>query len=410
MNTIITIPFSKGLSLACAPGHEEELNTALAHFSALIEALEQRRNSPLLADYMDTILARFLRETAYSTKSKAMLTARLHKIGQILLEGTPNRKVSELDETDIRKLKDSLPVLLRQNAKSESQGTNIEIYYRLFNRIAEEALNDRYISASLKISATRTKKARISKPFSDLDIASLFNSWPYHTTDNIAHDAHAYRFWLMPLSLFTGARLNELCQLRVNDVYEDLHGVVLISINDNGFNKSLKNEQSRRELPVCAALKRMGFLDFLEERRLKAGSEGLLFGELIYHPTHHYSRAPSRFYCGARTGEGFIGMACPHTQQGGWNFKSFRRSFALRLEASGIPISTIAYLLGHRTGAPEVTAKHYLEKPQSLALLEMLDTGLMYKLGWDQVKWENYRRLQEVQTGRRKRGRRSRSV
>lgn len=406
MNTTIIIPFAKGLSLAYEPGHEEELNVALSHFADVIKAIENRRNSPLLSEFMDTVLARFLRETAYSVKSKSMITARFQKIRQILLDGNSDRKVSELNETDARKLKDSLPTLLRKNARSDSQGTNIEIYYRLFNRIAEEALNDRFISKPLKISATRTKKSKISKPFSDADLKSLFDSWPYRKNEQIANDAHSYRFWLMPLALFTGGRLNELCQLRAHDIYEDSHGVATMSINDNGFNKALKNEQSRREIPICSALRDMGFLDFVKERRLVSGNDGLLFAELTYQPTHHFSREPSRFYCGVRTGEGFIGAACPHTIEGGWNFKSFRRTFVLRLEASGVPSSTIAYLLGHRSAAPEVTNRHYLNRPQSLAMRDHLEQGLAYKVHLAHVTWANYSELRKAQVGRKKRGRR----
>lgn len=405
MNTIIKIPVSTGLSLVCEPGHEDSLTIALAHLTTAIEAINCRKNSPLLSDYIETVLNRFLRETAYSPKSQSMLSSRFRKIESVLVGARREMKASDLNEQAARTLKAELPEMLRKNQRSASQGTNIEIYYRLFNRIADEALNDNLISKPIKIVATRTKKSQISKPFSDADLGLLFAGWPYQAPATIDHDAHPYRFWLMPLALLTGGRLNELAQLRVHDIIKDIHGVDLISINDHGHHKSIKNEQSRRQIPICSRLKRLGFLDFLDERRQAGGTDGLLFPELTFHPTHLYSRDPSRFFCGPRTGSGYIGAHCTHTREGGWNFKSFRRTFALRLEASGIPSSTIAYLLGHRSGSSDVTEKHYLSQPLSVSMLEQLDLGLAYTLDLECITWENFRQLVIMQKGRLKRGR-----
>lgn len=405
MNTTITIPVSTGLNLVCEPGHEESLNVALAHLSAVIESINRAKKSPLLSKYIETVLSRFLGETHYSPKSKMMITSRFEKLSKVLTGERPDMKVSELDEEATRTLKAELPLMLRKNQRSASQGTNVETYYRLFNRIANEAFTENLISKPIKIKATRTKKSKISKPFSDADLTSLFSGWPYQTAQKVDQDAHSYRFWLMPLALFTGGRLNELCQLRVHDIIQDAHGVDLISINDHGHQKSIKNDQSRRQIPICSALKDLGFLDFVLERRQAEGEDALLFPELTYHPTHLYSRNPSRFFCGPSTGAGYIGERCSHTREGGWNFKSFRRTFALRLENSGIPKSIIAYLLGHRSGSSDVTAKHYLSMPFSVYMLEQIELGLTYNLDLSQIKWSNYKILLLGQAGRRKRGR-----
>ncbi|WQN27719.1 hypothetical protein ULE26_21360 [Stutzerimonas stutzeri] len=131
----------------------------------------------------------------------------------------------------------------------------------------------------------------------------MFSGWPYRKylagdLPKINQDAKPYRFWLLPLGLYTGARLNELCQLRVHDVIQDVHGVDLIDINDNGYNKSLKTGPSARQIPICSKLVEMGFLNFVEERRQADGNDALLFNELSFDPKHLYSRDPSRFFCG----------------------------------------------------------------------------------------------------------------
>ncbi|MNZ30736.1 Phage integrase family protein [compost metagenome] len=415
MNSITTkavsIPFSRGLSLVCEPGYEERLRVALANIHHIVDAIHRLENSPLLAEFIDTVLDRFLRETDYGAKSQHMLKSRVAKLKSVLTSDNPMRRVAELNQVDIQNLKTRLPELLKQNTCSASQGANLDAYYRLFNRIIDEALEDNLLGEASKIATTSTKQSAPTKPFLDANLGSLFANWPYAVyptgfKGTILEDAHPYRFWLMPLGLFTGARLNELCQLRVHDVIKDFYGVDLISINDNGFKKSLKNEQSRREIPISSRLVEMGFLEFVEERRSAGGNDALIFGELIFDEKHLYSRDPSRFFCGPRTGEGFIGKYCPHTSAGGWNFKSFRRTFSIRLQRSGVPASTIAYLLGHEGGVPEVTQQHYLEKPLSLHLLHVLEQGLSYNTQLDNVHWQHFKNLMASQAGRSKRGRR----
>lgn len=415
MSSIITksvsIPFSKGLSLVCEPGYEERLRVALANIHHIVDALHRIERSPLLSEFIDTVLTRFLRETDYGAKHQQMLRSRVAKLKIALTADNPGRRVAELDQVDIQNLKARLPELLKQNTCSTSQGANLDSYYRLFNRIIDQALEDNLLGEAVKIATTSTKRAAPTKPFLDANLCSLFAGWPYAMypagfNGAILEDAHSYRFWLMPLGLFTGARLNELCQLRVHDVIKDTHGVDLISINDNGYQKSLKNEQSRREIPISSRLIGMGFLEFVDERRKIDGQDALLFKELVFDEKHLYSRDPSRFFCGPATGTGFIGKCCPHTVVGGWNFKSFRRSFAIRLEKSGVPASTIACLLGHEGGVPQVTQEHYLEKPLSLHLLNALEQGLSYNLQLEGIHWQHFKNLMASQAGRSKRGRR----
>ena len=69
---------------------------------------------------------------------------------------------------------------------------------------------------------------------------------------------------------------------------QDVHGVDLIDINDNGYNKSLKTGPSARQIPICSKLVEMGFLNFVEERRQADGNDALLFNELSFDPKHLY--------------------------------------------------------------------------------------------------------------------------
>jgi len=82
-------------------------------------------------------------------------------------------------------------------------------------------------------------------------------------------------YWLPLLGLLTGAREGELLQLYPEDIYKDDEtGLWVIDINDNG-DKTLKNESSRRKIPIHSTLRKLGFLKFVESRPAK----GPLFDE-----------------------------------------------------------------------------------------------------------------------------------
>ncbi|MCU9100523.1 MULTISPECIES: tyrosine-type recombinase/integrase [Pseudomonas] len=415
--SLISVPVTHGLTLSLAAGHDPKiLEVAMPHLAKISESIYRHHNSPLLSEFMDNVLNRFLRQNPRNAKSAYQLRARMAKIKAVLTQDDPLRRVASLSNRDIQTLKDDLPKLLRKNNTSSSQGDNLQAYYRLFNRMLDQAANDHWVDEDLKIKGCQTTKSKITKSFLDSNLVSLFNSWPYQAyaadtpRDQVRRDAHSYCFWLMPLGLFTGARLNELCQLRVHDVFHDAHGVPLISINDNGFKKSLKNEQSRREIPICSKLIAMGFLDFVEERRQAEGPDALLFSELHFDEKHLYSRAASRFFCGPVTGAGFIGQHCPVALSGGFNFKSFRRTFAVQLQKSGVPATVIAHLLGHDSDMLEVTREHYLDKPQSVFLLDTLERSLSYNLPLGAINWQHFKNLMSSQAGRSKRGRKAKKT
>ncbi len=124
----ISIPFYKGLSLIVEPGHEEHLRIALANISAVTDAINRFHSSPLLTEFMDTTLSRFLRENTYAGKSEHMLRARMEKLKVILTRDNPTRRVAELDRADVQRLKDQLPLLLKQNSASGSKGANLTTY------------------------------------------------------------------------------------------------------------------------------------------------------------------------------------------------------------------------------------------------------------------------------------------
>jgi integrase len=103
---------------------------------------------------------------------------------------------------------------------------------------------------------------------------------------------HPYQFWLPLLGLYTGGRLEELCQLIVSDVVET-NGIWAISINDEGDDKRIKTQQSRRIIPLHPQIVSLGFLQYIDS--LKAARGSRVFPELK-RIGGRYGHAPSKWF------------------------------------------------------------------------------------------------------------------
>lgn len=130
-------------------------------------------------------------------------------------------------------------------------------------------------------------KSKKEKTFSQSDLKAIFTGYLYAGIDiGSVGKIFPYQFWLPLIGLFTGGRLNEICQLDTEDVqFDDESGLWSISImddeKDRPLPKALKNTSSRRILPIHDELIRIGFLDFVEraktEGREKLFSDGLTY-------------------------------------------------------------------------------------------------------------------------------------
>jgi integrase len=136
------------------------------------------------------------------------------------------------------------------------------------------------------------------------------------------------RFWLPLLGLFTGARMNEICQLGVDDVTTE-HGVHVVRVlDDPETGKRVKTEAARRVVPIHAELKRIGFLEFVARQR-KAGHDRL-FPELKQDRRGYYSEEFQKWFNDRGRFLEKTGAKAPKT-----SFHSFRHTFTDALRRAG---------------------------------------------------------------------------
>ncbi|MFA4294770.1 integrase, partial [Xanthomonas perforans] len=124
-------------------------------------------------------------------------------------------------------------------------------------------------------------------PFTDAELKAIF--------DPVEFPKWALKYphrWFGPiLGLYSGARVNEIAQLRLEDI-DTIDGVPGFFVRKVGKKQSIKNKHSRRFIPLAQPVIDCGFLTYVEEAR-QAGVERL-FPDLPNSTGLGYGRQLSR--------------------------------------------------------------------------------------------------------------------
>lgn len=164
----------------------------------------------------------------------------------------------------------------------------------------------------------------------------------------------AWKYWLPLMGLCTGARLGELCQLRLPDIKQDeSSGVWFLDINDEEEGKRLKTAAASRWVPLHPALIELGLLKRLE--MLRKRKETYLFpGLFLYADPKNPAKNPSKWFSDFRQARGLgagPGEVSPLT------FHSFRHSFITRCKLQNLDRRKVKEIVGHAQGEfDDVTA------------------------------------------------------
>ena len=153
------------------------------------------------------------------------------------------------------------------------------------------------VGIRMKLSKVCREKRR--GPFNSEHLGKLFTAPLYagcksnaQIYEPGAHQVRDHRYWLPLLALFTGARLNELCQLHITDVRE-AHGIWCISITDEG-DRRIKTEAARRLVPIHQELHRVGFVAHVQ--RLRGSGQERLFPEIATGAGGYLSENVSKWF------------------------------------------------------------------------------------------------------------------
>jgi integrase len=220
----------------------------------------------------------------------------------------------------------------------------------------------------------REPKRRI--PFSTQDLRRIFGSEEYRK----GLWKHHHHFWLPLLGAFTGARLNEICQLYVEDVRR-VKDIWVIKIRDGG-DRQVKNDTSIREVPVHQTLIDLGFINFVNRQR--QNREDRLFPQLKKGKVNGFGGSASKWFCDFQE-RCDVRPIDPKREVKG--FHSFRHTVATNLSNKTDEVlheRVINQLLGHTKGSSE-TMKTYAHKIDVPTLKEAVDK-ITYMVNFDHLK------------------------
>ena len=275
-----------------------------------------------------------------------------------------DKRYRELSIPEIIELKDVKPIA--PNTVNNNMSTVIAFisWARKHGYISENFFE------GMKV--TNKKKAQDErKPFSSGDLKKIFDPEKYlrETAES------SFRYWVPLLGLFTGARINEICQLHViSDIkMEEDVGIWCLDINDTGDSenpKKLKNKASARVIPIHPRLIELGFIDFVN-KQIKS-KHVRLFPELTLRIDGFY-RKPGRWFNESYLRKK-VGIKDPDK-----TFHSFRHTVINSLKQKGVGESYISEYVGHSSGDSE-TFGRYGKQYQPTVLMEEVVKKIEYKL------------------------------
>ena len=182
--------------------------------------------------------------------------------------------------------------------------------------------------------------------FTELELKEMFSKQNYLHYTKVEKDSY-YRYWVPLIGVFTGMRSGEICSLYLDNIREisgnqrSKRWCFDILEEPNRPDKKLKNQSSRRIVPIHDTLLELGFIDFIT--LLKKDTERKrVFEELIY-SEGTYGRSISRFF-----NNRYLPLLGIKTDKNG--FHSFRHSVIDHLKQLGVEPHFINELVGHSQG------------------------------------------------------------
>lgn len=119
------------------------------------------------------------------------------------------------------------------------------------------------VAKSIRVPRPKVEPAR-RRAFTTEELERIFSSPVYRDGRRDQGGGGEAAVWIPLIALATGARLEEICQLRVDDILHDpVHGA-LLRITDEGEGQRLKTTSSRRMVPVHPELIKAGLLEYVE--------------------------------------------------------------------------------------------------------------------------------------------------
>ena len=252
-------------------------------------------------------------------------TARSYK--EVLLQLPPNyKKKAEYHGLDIGDIVAKKP--------SETLSTkSINIRIQGVSALFKWATSNGYCSSNpfegLSIKS-KTRAADRRDPFTDNELTQIFGTGGFVKPN----PKRPNRYWIPLIALYTGARLEEIAQLYIEDIRK-IEGTWCLDINEE-VDKKVKSDASKRVIPLHIELLSLGLIEFIEAQVLNGFDR--IFPELTK-GRDGYGHSFQKWFGREKTKAGFPKLTK--------SFHSLRHTFIDRLRNLGVDEAKLAALAGH---------------------------------------------------------------
>jgi integrase len=272
-------------------------------------------------------------------------------VNAYLKENSPRwckREVTRITSC-LKFLPDILPtreiaIKLKQSILETKTSTTFNRYLKYFNAFYKWIIANDHLITSNPFTGLRILEKKVS-------VASKRNAYSSEQLKTLIKFADGYgnkdrRYWLILIARYTGARMNEICQLKPEDITKEV-------IHIKGA--QLKTANAKRTIPIHPKLIELGILDWV-----KRCSKGRLFHEWRVVKGSH-SHAASRWFSRNNPFD--------KSKPDYVDFHSIRHTVATEFKQAGIELQYAAQILGHSTGS--ITYDRY---GKSIAPIELIET------------------------------------
>lgn len=237
-------------------------------------------------------------------------------------------------------------IKLKQSILETKTTTTFNRYLKYFNAFYKWVMSNNHLVTVNPFTGLKVIEKKVA-------ISSQRNAYSSEQLKTLMKFVDGYgnkdrRYWLILIARYTGARMNEICQLKPADVTGD-------AIHIRG--DVLKTANAKRIIPIHSKLIELGLLDWV----------GRCNKERLFHEwgvvKGSYSHGASRWFS---RNNPFDKSKADYV-----DFHSIRHTVATELKQSGVELQYAAQILGHSTGS--ITYDRYGKAVNTAALVEAIN-------------------------------------
>ena len=281
------------------------------------------------------------------------------------LQKLPPRWREQLDKSELS-VEDFIEKHKNKTSLSiKSINVTVEAVSGMFTWAMRENLIERNPAQGLGLKDTQQDIEK-RLPLSDDDVKLIFFNGDYKPG---AFKNPAY-YWAPLIALYTGMRLEEICQLHCEDIYEE-NGIFLIDIREDSTDglcdKILKTKNAKRKIPIHEELKALGLIAYRDA--MIKGKEIRLF------PLLNKTEKSPKY--GKQVGKAFGLLLKEKNIVDGKSFHSLRHSFSNFFKIRNMDTVMFRQVFGHEI--QNLAGRQYGDKFSIKQIYEELISKISFK-------------------------------